>query len=211
MAFDFRKEYREFYMPKDRPEIVTVPEANFIAVRGEGDPNAEGGAYQRAVGVLYAVAYTLKMSPRAGRRIEGFYDYVVPPLEGFWRQDDVQGFDYARKDAFRWISVIRLPDFIGREDFDWAVETAARKKKLDCSAAEFLRIGEGLCVQILHVGPYDDEPVSTARMDEFLARNGYENDMNEHRLHHEIYLSDPRRVAPEKRKTVLRHPIRRAL
>ena len=157
MAFDFKKEYREFYLPKAKPEIVTVPAANYIAVRGAGDPNVEGGAYQQAIGVLYAVAYTLKMSYKTGHRIEGYYDYVVPPLEGFWRQDGVQGVNYANKAAFRWISVIRLPDFITRSDFDWAVETASIKKKLDCSAAGFLTLDEGLCVQIMHVGPFDDD------------------------------------------------------
>ena len=210
MAFDFKKEYREFYLPKDRPEIVTVPRANFVAVRGAGDPNSEGGAYQEALGVLYAVAYTLKMSYKTDHRIEGFYDYVVPPLEGFWRQEGTDGIDYSRKADFRWISVIRLPDFITRQDFAWAAETAGKKKKLDCSSAEFLTIDEGLCVQILHLGPYDDEPASVARMDAFLKENGYVNDLSDSRLHHEIYLSDARRTPPDKLKTVIRHPIRRA-
>ena len=208
MAFDFKKEYKEFYLPKNKPEIVTVPKANYIAVRGEGDPNEEGGAYQQAIGVLYAVAYTLKMSYKTDHRIEGFYDYVVPPLEGFWQQDGIEGVDYSNKAAFRWISVIRLPDFITKQDFDWAVETASKKKKTDCSAAEFLTLDEGLCVQILHLGPFDDEPATVARMDAYLAENGYENDFSETRLHHEIYLSDARKVPPEKWKTVIRHPIR---
>ncbi len=209
MAFDFKKEYKEFYLPKDKPEIVTVPTTNYIAVRGSGDPNEEGGAYQRAIGVLYAVAYTLKMSNKTDHRIEGFYDYVVPPLEGFWRQDGADGIDCSDKSAFRWISVIRLPDFVTEEDFDWAVKTAAKKKKLDCSAAELLTIDEGLCVQIMHVGAFDDEPATVALMDAYLEQNGYANDMNERRQHHEIYLSDARKVAPEKRKTVIRHPIKK--
>ena len=209
MAFDFKKEYKEYYMPKDRPEIVKVPPANYIAVRGSGDPNEEGGAYQRAIGVLYAVAYTLKMSYKTDHRIEGFYDYVVPPLEGFWRQEGVEGIDYADKSAFHWISVIRLPDFITEADFRWAVETATRKKKLDCSGAVFLTIDEGLCVQIMHAGPFDDEPATVAKMDAFLAENGYENDFSDARLHHEIYMSDARRVPPEKWRTVIRHPIRK--
>ena len=208
MAFDFKKEYREFYLPKDRPEIVTVPKVNYIAVRGRGDPNEEGGAYQTAIGVLYAVAYTLKMSYKTDHRIEGFYEYVVPPLEGFWWQEGVRGVDYARKDAFHWISVIRLPDFVTEQDFLWAVETASAKKKLDCSAAEFLTVEEGLCVQMMHLGPYDDEPASVARMDRYLAENGYANDLSDTRLHHEIYLSDARKTPPEKWKTVIRHPIR---
>ena len=209
MPFDFKKEYREFYMPKNMPEIVTVPAANFVAVRGQGDPNEVNGAYQRAMSVLYSVAYTLKMSYKTDHRIEGFYDYVVPPLEGFWWQDGVDGIDYGDKSSFRWISVIRLPDFITKADFDWAVETAEKKKKLDCSSAEFLTVDEGLCVQIMHVGPYDDEPATIAHMDEFLKENGFVNDFSESRLHHEIYLSDARKVAPEKRKTVIRHPIRK--
>lgn len=209
MAFDFKKEYKEFYMPKNAPEIVTVPSANFIAVRGQGDPNEPDGAYQRALGVLYAVAYTLKMSYKTDYRMQGFYEYVVPPLEGFWQQDGTDGANFSDKSAFRWISVIRLPDFVTKDDFGWAVKTASEKKKIDCSPAEFLTIDEGLCVQVMHVGSYDDEPVSIARMDAYLAENGYENDMGSGRLHHEIYLSDPRKCAPEKRKTVLRHPIKK--
>ena len=209
MAFDFKKEYKEFYLPKNRPEIVTVPRASYIAVRGQGDPNEEGGAYQAAIGVLYAVAYTLKMSYKTDYRIEGFYEYVVPPLEGFWRQEGVTGVDYANKAAFQWISVIRLPDFVTEKDLRWAVETATKKKKLDCSAAEFLTMDEGLCVQILHQGPYDDEPATVALLDRFLQENGYENDLSDTRMHHEIYLSDARKTPPEKWKTVIRHPIRK--
>ena len=208
MAFDFKKEYKEFYMSKSVPEIVTVPKANYIAVRGMGDPNQEGGAYQSAVSILYAVAYTLKMSYKTDYRIEGFFEYVVPPLEGFWWQEGVDGIDYGDKSTFHWISVIRLPEFVTKKDFDWAVEEAARKKKLDCSLAEFLTIEEGLCVQIMHIGPFDHEPSTVALMDQYIAENGYANDMNENRLHHEIYLSDARKVAPEKWKTIIRHPIR---
>ena len=208
MAFDFKKEYKEFYMSKSVPEIVTVPKANFIAVRGMGDPNQEGGAYQSAVSILYAVAYTLKMSYKTDYRIEGFFEYVVPPLEGFWWQEGVDGIDYGDKSTFHWISVIRLPEFVKKKDFDWAVEEAARKKKLDCSLAEFLTIEEGLCVQIMHIGPFDHEPSTVALMDQYIAENGYANDMNENRLHHEIYLSDARKAAPEKWKTIIRHPIR---
>ena len=209
MAFDFKKEYREFYLPKDVPELVSVPGARFIAVRGAGDPNEEGGAYKAAIGVLYAVAYTIKMSKLGDKRMKGYFDFVVPPLEGFWWQEGVGGIDYSNKDAFRWISVIRLPDFVTQEDFAWAVETAAQKKKLDCSAAEFLPVDEGLCVQMLHLGPFDNEPESVAKMDAYLAENGYENDFSASRMHHEIYLSDARKVAPEKWKTVIRHPIRK--
>ena len=209
MAFDFKKEYREFYMPKAVPELVTVPKANYIAVRGQGDPNEEGGAYQQAMSVLYAVAYTLKMSHKTDRKIEGFFEYVVPPLEGFWWQEGVDGIDYGSKSTYCWVSVIRLPDFVTKADFDWAVETAAKKKKLDCSSAEFLTVDEGLCVQIMHLGSYDDEPASVEKMEQFLALNGYETDITDERRHHEIYLSDARKTPPEKRKTVIRHPIRR--
>ena len=209
MAFDFKKEYKEFYMPKDRPEIVTVPKANYIAVRGQGDPNAEDGEYQKALGVLYAVAYTIKMSYKTDHRIEGFFEYVVPPLEGFWWQDGVTGVDYSDKGSFNWISVIRLPDFVTEDDFRWAVETATKKKKLDCSKAEFLTVDEGLCVQIMHTGSYDDEPATVEKMDRFLEENGYENDLSDTRLHHEIYLSDARKTPPEKNRTVIRHPIRK--
>lgn len=209
MAFDFKKEYKEFYMPKNKPEIVSVPKANYIAVRGKGDPNEEGGAYKQAIGVLYAVAYTLKMSYKTDYKIKGFFEYVVPPLEGFWWQNNVVGIDYTDKSTFNWISIIRLPDFVTQEDFDWAVQTATQKKQIDCSAAEFFTIDEGLCVQIMHLGPFDDEPKTVAIMDEYIQKNGYVNDFNEKRLHHEIYLSDARRVAPEKWKTVIRHPIRK--
>lgn len=209
MPFDFKKEYKEFYLPKNVPQIVNVPKANYIAVRGHGNPNEEDGAYQQAISVLYTVAYTLKMSYKTDYRIAGFFEYVVPPLEGFWWQDGVDGVDYRDKESFCWISVIRLPDFITKKDFEWAVETAEKKKKPDCSSAEFLTINEGLCVQMMHLGSYDDEPASVAQMDKYLAENGYENDFSDTRLHHEIYLSDSRKVAPEKLKTVIRHPIKK--
>ncbi len=209
MPFDFKKEYREFYLTKNKPEIVNVPTANYIAVRGQGNPNEEGGAYQKAIGVLYAVAYTLKMSYKTDYKIKDFFEYVVPPLEGFWWQENVAGVDYGDKDSFQWISVIRLPDFVTEQDFAWAVETASKKKKTDCSAAEFFTIEEGLCVQIMHLGAFDDEPATVALMDAYLQENGYENDFGDVRMHHEIYLSDARRVAPEKWKTVIRHPIKK--
>lgn len=210
MPFDFKKEYKKLYQPKSKPQIVEIPPMNYIAVRGTGDPNEDDGAYQQAISVLYAVAYTLKMSYKTDYKIAGFFEYVVPPLEGFWWQDDVDGVNYADKSGFHWISVIRLPDFVTKSDFDWAVQTAAKKKQLDCSSAEFLTIEEGLCVQMMHVGSYDDEPASVALMDDYLTENGYANDLTAERLHHEIYLSDPRKTAPEKRKTVLRHPIKKA-
>lgn len=210
MAFDFKKEYKELYAPKNKPAIVDVPAASYIAVRGKGDPNEEGGEYKQAISVLYSVAYTLKMSYKTEHKIEGFFEYVVPPLEGFWWQEGVNGVDYSDKAGFNWISVIRVPEFITKADFDWAVETATRKKKLDCSRAELITVEEGLCVQILHTGAYDDEPATVALMDEYLQKNGYVNDFSDTRLHHEIYLSDPRKTAPEKQKTVIRHPVKKA-
>ena len=208
MAFDFKKEYKEFYMPAAEPSIVTAPPVNFIAVRGEGDPNAEGGAYKQAIGLLYGIAFTIKMSKMGDHRIKGYFDYVVPPLEGFWQQEGVRGIDYAHKELFRWISVIRLPDFVTKEDFDWAVAEAERKKKTDFSKAEFLTWDEGLCVQCMHIGPYDDEPATVEKMHKYLEEQGYMPDITDQRLHHEIYLSDVRKTAPEKLKTVIRHPIR---
>ena len=209
MPFDFKKEYKEFYLPKNKPQIVNVPKANYIAIRGQGNPNEEGGAYQRAISVLYAVAYTLKMSYKTDYKIAGFFEYVVPPLEGFWWQDGICGVDYSKKDEFNWISIIRLPDFITRENFDWAVKTASEKKKVDCSSAEFLTVEEGLCVQIMHFGSYDDEPASLEKMDKYLEENGYEKDFSDSRLHHEIYLSDPRKTTPDKQKTVIRQPVKK--
>ena len=208
MAFDFKKEYKEFYMPASKPSIVTVPPMNYIAVRGEGDPNAEDGAYKQAIGLLYGIAFTIKMSKMGNHRIEGYFDYVVPPLEGFWWQDGIQGIDYAHKEQFQWISVIRLPDFVTRSDFDWAINEAERKKKMDFSKAEFLTYDEGLCVQCMHIGSYDDEPSTVEQMHRYMEEQGYTLDITDQRLHHEIYLSDVRKVAPEKLKTVIRHPIR---
>ena len=209
MTFDFKKEYKEFYLPKSKPQIVTVPPMNYIAVRGKGDPNEEGGAYKAAIGVLYAVAYTIKMSKMGDHRIEGYYDFVVPPLEGFWWQEGVRGVDYSDKSTFCWISCIRLPEFVTPADFAWAVGEASRKKRLDCSGAELLTVEEGLCVQMMHLGAFDDEPASVALMDAFLAEQGYETDFENGRLHHEIYLSDARKVPADKWKTVIRHPIRK--
>ena len=210
MAFDYKKEYKEFYLPPGKPMLVEVPEMTFLAVRGHGDPNEEGGAYKDALEALYGVAYTVKMSKKGDHRIEGYFDFVVPPLEGFWWQDGVLGVDYSHKEDFNWISVIRVPEFVTREEFEWAVAEATAKKKRDFSCVEFLTIEEGLCVQCLHVGPYDDEPVTVEAMRAFAEENGYVEDFSEARLHHEIYLNDARRTASEKLRTVIRHPVRRA-
>lgn len=210
MAFDYKKEYKEFYLPKNRPSIIAIPKMNFIAVRGQGDPNQEDGEYKQSIGMLYGIAFTIKMSKKGSHQIEGYFDYVVPPLEGLWWQEGVKGIDYARKESFQWISMIRLPDFVAKSDFEWAVEEATKKKKTDCSKVEFLAYDEGLCVQCMHIGPYDDEPATVRMMHEFMEEQGYALDITEKRLHHEIYLSDARRVAPEKLRTVIRHPIRKA-
>ena len=227
MSFDFKKEYKEFYLPKKKPSIVKIPKMNYLAVRGQGDPNDPEGEYIKSIQLLYGIAYTLKMSYKSDYKIEGFFEYVVPPLEGFWwqgeqhpvdaemrtdrtdRRENVKGIDYSNKDTFNWISVIRLPDFITEKDFAWAVQTATKKKKIDCSLAEFLTIDEGLCVQIMHQGSFDSEPATVALLEDYLKEQGYENNINEQRLHHEIYMSDARKVAPEKWKTVIRHPIKK--
>lgn len=209
MPFDFKKEYKEFYMPKSKPEIVTVPAMNYIAVRGSGNPNEEGGDYKKSIELLYGIAYTIKMSKKGDHKIDGYFDYVVPPLEGFWWQEGVDGIDYSHKENFQWISATRLPDFVTRSDFEWAIEEATRKKKMDFSKVEFLTVEEGLCVQCMHTGSYDDEPATVSMMHEFIESQGYALDITDKRLHHEIYLSDARKVAPEKLKTVIRHPIRK--
>ena len=207
MAFDYKKEYKEYYMPPKTPTIISVPPMNYIAVRGQGDPNAENGAYKQAIGLLYGIAFTIKMSKKGTRQIEGYFDYVVPPLEGFWWQDGIKGIDYSQKENFKWISLIRVPDFVSKTDFDWAVSEAANKKKTDFSKVEFLTYDEGLCVQCMHIGSYDNEPVTVQLMHEFMEQEGYALDISDKRFHHEIYLSDARRVVPEKLRTVIRHPI----
>ena len=209
MAFDYKKEYKEFYMPKNKPGIVEVPVMNYIAVRGKGNPNIEGGEYKQSIGSLYGIAFTIKMSKMGSHQIEGYFDYVVPPLEGLWWQENTKGIDYNRKEDFHFISMIRLPDFVTKKEFDWAVEEAEKKKKEDFSKVEFLTYDEGLCVQCMHIGAYDEEPATVSLMHEFMVSQGYELDITDQRLHHEIYLSDARRVAPERLKTVIRHPIKR--
>ena len=208
MAFDYKKEYKEFYMPKNKPSIVEVPAMNYIAVRGKGDPNQEDGDYKKAIGLLYGIAFTIKMSKKGDHQIDGYFDYVVPPLEGFWWQDGITGVDYAHKESFSWISVIRLPDFVTKADFDWAVAEATRKKGEDFYKVEYFTYDEGLCVQCMHIGSYDDEPATVDVMHEYMAQQGYELDITNERMHHEIYLSDARKVAPEKLKTVIRHQIK---
>lgn len=208
MAFDYKKEYKEFYLPPKKPQIITIPSMNFIAVKGKGDPNEENGTYKESIGLLYGIAYTIKMSKMGRHKIEGYFDYVVPPLEGFWWQDGIYGVDYAKKEAFQWISLIRLPEFVTKETFRWAVGEATEKKQTDFSKVEFLTYEEGLCVQCMHIGSYDDEPRTVQMMDQFTREQGYKPDFESGRYHHEIYLSDVRRCKPENLKTVIRHPIR---
>ena len=209
MAFDFKKEYKEYYLPKNKPSIIDVPKMNYIAVRGKGNPNEENGDYQNTLGLLYGVAYTIKMSYKGDHKIDGFFEYVVPPLEGFWWQDGKDGIDYNHKERLNFTSIIRLPDFVTKADFDWAIEEATKKKKQDFSRVEFLTYDEGLCVQCMHIGSYDDEPATVELMHEFAEDNGYELDITDKRCHHEIYLSDSRKCDVSKLKTVIRHPIRK--
>ncbi|WP_303972415.1 GyrI-like domain-containing protein [Faecalicoccus pleomorphus] len=208
MPFDYKKEYKEFYMPPKKPTIVEVPAMNYIAVRGQGDPNDEKGEYAQALGLLYGIAFTIKMSYKGDHKIQGYFEYVVPPLEGFWWQENTKGMDYTRKQDLYFISMIRLPDFVTKEDFGWAIQEATKKKKMDFSKVDFLNVNEGLCVQCMHIGSYDDEPDTVSAMHQFVKENGYTLDFNDHRWHHEIYLSDPRRCDVQKLKTVIRHPIR---
>lgn len=208
MAFDYKKEYREFYLPPRKPAVIEIPEMNYIAVSGRGDPNEPEGEYRAAIGMLYGIAFTIKMSDKGGHRIDGYFPYVVPPLEGLWKQGESGGIDYTRKEDFAWTSMIRLPEFVTEEEFNWAVREATEKKRSDFSRVKFFTFREGLCVQCMHIGSYDSEPETVRMMEEFVSAQGYSEDFSDVRLHHEIYLSDPRRTAPEKLRTVIRHPIR---
>ena len=205
---DYRKEYRELYQPKTTPTVVDVGEMQFVAVEGRGNPNDENGEYQQAISVLYAVQYTIKMSKMGSRAPAGYFDYVVPPLEGFWWLDNDEEFSVENKSKYRWLSVIRLPEFVDEKVFQWACQEATKKKKIDTQKAQYLKIKEGLCVQCLHIGPYDDEPKTLKLMHDFINENGWQSDLNEIRRHHEIYLSDPRKTETSKLKTVLRIPVK---
>ena len=209
MAFDYKKEYKEFYMPKNKPSIVEIPKMNYIAVRGKGNPNDEEGEYKKTIGLLYGIAFTIKMSYKGTHKIDGYFEYVVPPLEGFWWQDGRVGIDYNQKKELNFISIIRLPDFVTKKDFDWAIEEATKKKKQDFSKVEFLTYDEGICVQCMHVGSYDNEPATVELMHKYMEENGYVLDISDKRFHHEIYLSDPRKCDENKLKTVIRHPIKK--
>lgn len=209
MAFDYKKEYKEFYMPKNKPNIIEIPRMNYIAVRGKGNPNEENSEYKQTIGLLYSIAFTIKMSYKTSHKIEGYFQYVVPPLEGFWWQDGIEGLDYNKKEDMEFISMIRLPDFVTKEEFDWAISEATNKKKQDFSKVEYLTYDEGLCVQCMHIGSYDNEPATIEMMKSYAEENGYEIDITDNRFHHEIYLSDPRRCDESRLKTVIRHPIRK--
>lgn len=209
MVFDFKKEYKELYKPKDKPSIINVEKANFIAVRGVGDPNAENSEYKQSISLLYPIAYAIKMSKKGDYKIDGYFDFVIPPLEGFWWQEGIKGVDYANKDSFNFISLIRMPDFVTKEVFEWAIEETTCKKKEDFSKVEFFTYDEGLCVQCMHIGPYNDEPITVEAMHEYMIEQGYELDITDERFHHEVYISDVRKTSPEKLKTVLRHPIKK--
>ena len=209
MAFDYKKEYKEFYMPKNKPSIVEIPKMNYIAVRGKGNPNDEEGEYKKTISLLYGIAFTIKMSYKGTHKIDGYFEYVVPPLEGFWWQDGRVGIDYNQKEELNFISIIRLPDFVTKKDFDWAIEEATKKKKQDFSKVEFLTYDEGICVQCMHVGSYDNEPATVELMHKYMEENGYVLDITDKRFHHEIYLSDPRKCNENKLKTVIRHPIKK--
>ena len=209
MVFDFKKEYKELYKPKAKPSIINVEKTNFIAVRGVGDPNAENSEYKQSISLLYPIAYAIKMSKKGDYKIDGYFDFVVPPLEGFWWQEGIKGVDYANKDSFNFISLIRMPDFVTKEVFEWAIEETTRKKKEDFSKVEFFTYDEGLCVQCMHIGPYNDEPITVEAMHEYMIEQGYELDITDERFHHEVYISDVRKISPEKLKTVLRHPIKK--
>lgn len=207
--FDFKKEFKEFYSAKKIPEIVTVPKMNYVAMEGIGDPNEEGGKYQQAINILYSISYALKMSYKTDYKIENFFEYVVPPLESFWWQENCETVNLNHKEKFNWIAAIRLPDFITEKNFDWAKEITGKKKKINCDDAKFLTLEEGLCVQILHIGSFDNESESISVMEKFISANGYENNFENKLRHHEIYLNDARKVAKENLKTIIRHSIKK--
>jgi len=209
VPFDFKKEYKEFYLPPKKPVIVNVEKAKYLSVLGKGNPNEEDGEYKKSMQILYSIAFTLKMSPKIKHEIKGFYEYVVPPLEGFWWQEGVEGIDYQHKETYCWYSLIRVHDFITKEEVEWAKEYCLKKKSLDCSKLELMEYEEGLCVQMMHIGPFDEEPKSKALMEQYIKENGYCCDITMERFHHEIYLSDARRVSPDKLKTVIRYPIKK--
>ncbi len=207
---DYKKEYKDLYQPKTKPSIIDVPEMTFIAVDGEGDPNS-CEEYKQALEILYGLSFAIKMSKMNGTQPNGYFEYVVPPLEGLWDMYDetFDGLNINDKSKFRWTSMIRQPEFVTEEVLQNA-KTVLQKKKpdLDLTKARLMKMTEGLCVQIMHKGAYDDEPASIEKMKAFLAENGYTEDFSDGRRHHEIYLSDPRKCSVDKLKTIIRHPIK---
>ena len=212
---DYKKEYKDLYMPKEKPCTVDAPTISFIMVDGKGNPNVEGGEYQQAIELLYALTYTIKMSKMGSNKPEGYFEYVVPPLEGLWWLDDDSHSDFSSKERFCWTSMIRQPEFVTPDVFDWACKTVLKKKpQLDPSKARLQVYHEGLSVQMMHIGPFDEEPKTIAQINEFIKENHYYDAISEVqpdgmiKRHHEIYLSDPRKSEPAKMKTVLRHPVK---
>ena len=208
-SFDFKKEYKDLYLPKTEPQRIVVPEMDFITVAGRGDPNDESGDYKKALEILYALSYAIKMSKMGQNKIDGYFEYVVAPLEGFWWTDgSFEQFDINDKANFYFISAIRQPVFVTDGIFEWAREEALRKKGIDASGAKFEKIDEGLCVQCMHIGPYDDEKRTLEKIDVYIEENGLSKDLSKTRLHHEIYFGDPRKIDPSKLKTVIRIPVK---
>ena len=208
MAYDFKKEEKKFYRPSKKPTLIDVPTMTYLTVHGSGDPNQAGGEYQHALKLLYSLAYTIKMSKMGEYQPSGYFDFVVPPLEGFWWQPGVKGVDYQHKETFHFISAIRMPSFVTSEVFQWAVKEATAKKKLDFTPVKLTSIAEGQCAQIMHVGPYDNELATVAKLYDFIKQAGYQPNYTDQRHHHEIYLSDPRRTKSENLKTIIRIPIK---
>lgn len=208
MVYDFKKEQKQFFKLGKKPELIDVPKMTYIAVRGKGDPNAADGEYKQAIQLLYGISYTIKMSKKGTHKIKDYFDFVVPPLEGLWWQDGNTGIDYAHKEKFEFISMIRMPDLVTQDVYDWAIKEASEKKDGDFSKVKLLTLEEGKCVQVMHVGSYDDEPETIEKMKEFAEQNGVEPDYSDERRHHEIYLSDPRRTKVENLKTVIRIPVK---
>ena len=210
---DYKKEYKDVYLPKTKPMVIEVPSMKFIIVEGSGNPNSENGEYQEAMGLLYGLSFTIKMSKLGAHKIDGYFEYVVPPLEGLWWQENCTEIDYEHKESFRWISMIRQPEFVTEDVFQWACMEVNTKKGIDTAKAKFIEFEEGLCVQTMHVGSYDNEPETIEKLENFIQENNLRNDIGRKlengmiRRHHEIYLSDPRRTATKNLKTVIRIPV----
>ena len=205
---DYKKDYRDLYSPKTKPVIIDIPEMNFVAMEGRGNPNEEDGEYQKALGVLYGIQYTIKMSKKGDKIPNGYFDYVVPPLEGFWWLENNEEFSFNNKSEFCWLSIIRLPEFVDKKLFVWACNEVSKKKNIETKNAYFYKLKEGLCVQCMHIGSYDNEPETLKMMDEFIVNSNLKKDLSATRKHHEIYLSDPRKTDVSKMKTVLRIPVK---